>query len=192
VNVAFSRAEANRAKAERIIENLKHDPSVTIAAPVMADGMVTSVELTRSDGGYERIIIDREFFRAQQAKLWPRNSEALGCHFVPSKLYMSTFNKILDLAGKHRLRVIVNLIEDAPGSWTSDSERKCSREFMFSTIVPMLSKRGMSFVAPDFYPLIDYNNDWYFDNSHLISEGAAIYSRLLAKEIKSTLEERKW
>lgn len=192
MDAAASAAEINKAAAERIMQRLRKDPRVVLVAPVITDGIITSVEDTRVDGGYDRIIVDRAFFKAQQAQLWPRRLQGGGCSFVANDVYMRTFNKVLDLVVKYRLKMIVNYIEDAPGSWTSDSERRCAKQLVTDTIVPMLEQRGISFVAPDFYPRIDYSNDWYFDNSHLHTEGAAMYSQMLATEINKVLAQRGW
>jgi hypothetical protein len=105
---------------------------------------------------------------------------------------MKTFSKILDLVSRYRLHMIVNYIEDAPGSWPSDSERRCAKQFMLNRIVPILKERGIGFVDPDFYPHVQYSNDLYFDNSHLTSEGAAIYSRLLGSDMNKILSDMGW
>ena len=105
---------------------------------------------------------------------------------------MRTFEKILDLITRYHLRVIVNYIEDAPGSWSSDSERACGKQFMIETVVPTLARHGVEVVLPDLYPLIDFSNEWYFDESHLNTEGAAIYSKLLAAELVRVLDARGW
>jgi len=190
---AASLVEHNQAAAARIIERLRQDQQVNAISPVMRDGVVNSVESTRIDGGYDRIIIDPAYFRKVQAGLWPqyRNSNA-GCRFEANKVYMRTFEKILDLITRYHLRVIVNYIEDAPGSWSSDSERACGKQFMIETVVPTLARHGVEVVLPDLYPLIDFSNEWYFDESHLNTEGAAIYSKLLAAELVRVLDARGW
>jgi len=188
-----SRAELNSAAAAKILERLKRDTRVTSMSPVAKDGITNSIETTRADGGYDRIVIDREFFQEQQSKLWPPHTGTAGvCQFEANQVYMKTFNKILDLVSRYRLHMIVNYIEDAPGSWPSDSERRCAKQFMLNRIVPILKKRGMGFVDPDFYPHVQYSNDLYFDNSHLTSEGAAIYSRLLGCDMNKILSDMGW
>lgn len=189
----LQRAESNRAAAARIINQMKNNDQVVYVSPVVKDGVVNSVETTRVDGGYDRIIVDRDFFKAEQSQLWPVHSGSDdGCHFTANDVYMRTFVKILNLISEYHLRVIVNYIEDAPGSWPSDSERSCAKRFMIQTIVPILRQRGIGFVAPDLYPKINYSNDYYFDNSHLHSEGAGIYSSLLAPELKKVLDTKGW
>lgn len=188
-----SAAELNRTAAEQIMRRLKEDHQVISITPVMQDGIINSVETTRSDGGYDRIIVDRAFFKQQQSKLWPPHPGGdIVCSVVANDVYMKTFTRILDLISKYRLRVIVNYIEDAPGSWPSEADRRCARQFIVRSIEQMLRRRGIAFIAPDFYPLIHESNDFYFDNSHLISEGAAKYSKALAIEIKQTLEQKGW
>jgi hypothetical protein len=185
--------ELNRAAADRVIDELKRDPNVTLISPVVQGGSINSVEAVRSDGGYERFIIDQAAVREQQRKLWPLHSDSdQPCEFAANPVYMRTFGKILDLISKYHLRVIVNYIEDAPGSWQSDAQRRCAKEFVLHSIVPTLQSRGIAFIAPDFYPRIRYSNDFYFDESHLVSEGAAMYSRLLAIEIDRVVREYKW
>jgi hypothetical protein len=188
-----SRAEVNEAEAARVIAVLQHDRKTNFVSRVIKDGIVTSVESTRSDGGYDRIIIDHDFFKKQQALLWPRRAgDEAGCHFVANEAYMRTFGKILELLARYHMKVIVNYIEDAPGSWPSDAERRCAKQFMLAKIVPMLSERGIDFTSPDFYSRIDFSNDLYFDESHLTTEGAAIYSEILASEIAKILARRGW
>ena len=188
-----SAVELNRAAADQIMSRLKADPQVVSVAPVMQDGVINSVETTRSDGGYDRIIIDRAFFKQQQSKLWPaRSGRDNGCHYTANDVYMRTFVRILDLISKYHLRVVMNYIEDAPGSWPSEADRRCARQFITRSIEPMLRSRGIAFIAPDFYPLIQESNDFYFDNSHLTNEGAAKYSKVLAIEIKKVLERTGW
>ncbi len=192
IDAPASSAEAHKAVAEMIMQRLKQEPGVVYVMPVNQDGNITSIEVTRADGGYDRIIVDHAFFKAQQARLWPRNTTGTGCSFVPSQVYLRTFKKVLDLVVEHRLKMVVNYIEDAPGSWTSDSERRCAKQFVLDTIVPMLQQRGISFIGPDFYPRIGFSNDWYFDNSHLTTEGAAMYSQMLGADLKQVLAQRGW
>ena len=176
-----------------VTEALRKDQDVEIIAPVSSGGVVNSIETTRSDGGYDRIIIDHEYFRKQQAKLWPNHGEGpSACHVVANDVYMTTFSTILELIAKYRLKVVVNYIEDAPGSWPSEADRRCARQFMIDSIVPILAQHGIEYIAPDFYPVIDANNDFYFDDSHLITEGAAMYSQLLGKELQKVLDRKKW
>jgi hypothetical protein len=47
-------------------------------------------------------------------------------------------------------------------------------------------------MAPDLYPSIGFSDDWYFDNSHLATEGAAIYSRLFAQHLAEALTAKGW
>ena len=188
-----SRAQMNQEAAVALLEALRQDHNVNIAAPVVNDGVVTSIETTRTDGGYDRILIDREFFLTQQRKLWPNHGEdRSGCQVVPNAVYMRTFSKILALISRYRLRVVLNYIEDAPGSWTSESDRRCARQFMADTIVPILAQHGIEFIAPDFYPVIHFSNDYYFDDSHLITEGAALYSQMLGEELRQVLTRKNW
>lgn len=190
---AESRAEANEAKAQKILEELHRERRLTMAARVRKDGVVTSVETVGQDGGYDRVVIDRELIRAMQGQLFPRKSREGGaCAFVPSDVYLRTFEKILGLIDKYHLKVIVNYIEDAPGSWDSDTQRRCAKQFMLDKIVPILSRHGIEYISPDLYPAIDYSNDWYFDESHLVTEGATIYSKLLAQELAKVLERKGW
>jgi len=189
----LTQAEINSAAAARIMETLKQDSRVTGVSPLAVDGIIRSIESTRSDGGYERIIVDHDFFREQQSKLWPRRTDVVGvCQFDANQVYMKTFTKILDLVSKYRLRMIVNYIEDAPGSWQSDLDRHCAKQFMIDKIAPILKQRGIAFINPDLYPIIQFSNEFYFDNSHLTTEGGAIYSRLLAGQINTVLKDRGW
>jgi hypothetical protein len=188
-----SRAEVNEAGAASVIESLQHDKTVNFVSRVMKDGVVTSVESTRLDGGYDRIIIDQDFFKKQQAQLWPRKTDdGAGCHFVANDVYLRTFRKILELMARYHMKVIVNYIEDAPGSWPSDAERRCAKQFMLDKIAPILSERGIAFISPDFYSRIEFSNDLYFDESHLTTEGAAIYSEVLALEVAKVLASKGW
>jgi hypothetical protein len=186
-------AERNNAAATKVIEELKRDRQVNFVAPVVRDGTINSVEATRIDGGYDRIIVDPAFFRKLQGGLWPKHSNRTdGCQFAANEVYMRTFEKILNLISRYRLRVIVNYIEDAPGSWSSDAERACAKQFMVQKIVPILARRGIPAVFPDLYPRIKFSNEWYFDHSHLHSEGAAIYSELLAGELGKVISNKGW
>jgi hypothetical protein len=192
-NGTMSLAERNQAAATRIIERLKEDKQVAFISPAIRDGVVNSIETTRIDGGYDRIIIDPEYFRKLQAGLWPRRVDSdARCLFDANAVYMTTFEKILDLIGRYRLRVIVNYIEDAPGSWSSDAERACGKQFMMEKIVPILARRGIEVVFPDFYPRINFSNEWYFDESHLNTEGASMYSELLAGKLARVLSNKGW
>lgn len=184
---------ANEETAAAITDALRQDRRVEIIAPVVNDGVVNSIETTRSDGGYDRILIDHEFFRKQQAKLWPNyGGDPSGCHVAPNDVYMETFSKILGLISRYQLKVVVNYIEDAPGSWASQADRQCAKQFIADRIVPLLARHGIEFIAPDFYPTIDSSNDFYFDESHLITEGAALYSQLLGVELQTVLLRKGW
>ena len=139
---AESRAEVDAAKAQKIIEDLHRERRLTFVAPVRRDGVVTSVEAVGQDGGYDRIVVDHELIKEGQGQLWPRRSgEGGACDFVPNDVYLRTFEKILRLVDKYHLKVIVNYIEDAPGSWVSDSQRRCAKQFMVDRIVPILAPR---------------------------------------------------
>lgn len=185
-----SRREVNEAEAAKLIDALQRDRTVNWVAPVATDGIVTSVESTTTEGGYDRYLIDRELIKKQQAAVLPE--DGTGCGFAANPVYMRTFGKILDLISRNHLRVIVNYIEDAPGSWSSGANRRCAKQFMLDKIVPLLSARGVEFIAPDFYPRINSSDDYYFDNAHLNTEGAAIYSELLATEIAKVLARKGW
>ncbi|HEY2845941.1 MAG TPA: hypothetical protein VGJ09_19930 [Bryobacteraceae bacterium] len=188
-----SRAETNRAAAVAMIAAMRQDSHFEIISPVTADGLVNAVEDTRTDGGYDRIPIDHDAIRRQQAKVWPAyGDDHSGCTFVANAVYMTTFSKILALASQYRLKMIVNYIEDAPGSWASETQRQCARKFMRDSIAPILAKQGIEYIAPDLYPAIGSSNDFYFDDSHLMTEGAGIYSRLLGTELQKTLVRKGW
>ena len=190
---AESRADVDAAKAQKIIEDLHRERRLTFVAPVRRAGVVTSVEAVGQDGGYDRIAVDHELIKEGQGQLWPRRSgEGGACDFAPNDVYLRTFEKILRLVDKYHLKVIVNYIEDAPGSWVSDSQRRCAKQFMVDRIVPILSRHGIEYIAPDLYPTIGYSNDWYFDESHLMTEGATIYSKLLASEVAKVLARKGW
>ena len=180
-------------EAARLMDELKQDKNITYIAPASKDGIVNSIEVVRSDGGYDRIVVDPAYFKNQQSKLFPqRSGGSTNCTFVANDVYMRTFYKILDLVAKYRLRLVVNYIEDAPGNWQSDAERQCAKQFMVDKIVPILTSRGIAFMGPDLYPRIGFSNDYYFDESHLATEGASIYSKMFATDLKNLLTNRGW
>ena len=155
---------------------------MTFISPAIRYGVVNSIETTRIDGGYDRIIIDPEYFRKLQAGLWPRRVDSdARCLFDANAVYMTTFEKILDLIGRYRLR-----------AWSSDAERACGKRFMMEKIVPILARRGSEVVFPDFYPRINFSNEWYFDESHLNTEGASMYSEILAGKHARVLSNKGW
>ena len=189
---ASGNADGINVDAARILELLKQDTSLTYVSPTVDAGIITSIETIRTDGGYDRILVDDAYYRRQQAPLWPVHSNVTECQFNPNGVYMRTFGKILDLVSKYQIRMVVNYIEDAPGSWQSDIERQCAKQFMQDKIVPMLTARGIAYMAPDLYPVIGFNDDFYFDNSHLTTNGAAIYSKLFASDLAQVLASKGW
>jgi hypothetical protein len=165
-------------------------PGVAVVEVLRQQGKVTSVALHHNLGNYERIEIDRDFFRAKRMETKPM-SDAEAKAFVvpePSEAYWKLFLESLDSFKAAHVNLVVNVLEEAPYSYRHSLVRRKWREFFMTRVAPEVKKRGIPFIYADFSSFTDED---YFDYNHMNSLGIKAYSPLLAKALAPYLLSQK-
>ena len=169
------------AQAERLGAQLRADPEHVFVGPVYGDGHVTSLEVYGARGGYQRIELDRAFFRARQvAPLEERP-------FVLSEARLALFERILALCRERGVHLIVNEICEAPHTYVGEREQR-ELAFMRDVVRPLVASYGFPCTRPDYTQLDDAD---YLDYNHFNQDGVQRYAPLLAEVLRPHLPPRK-
>lgn len=159
------------------LEYLRAQEHVADAAIVYFQGQPTSIEVTYQHGGYERVELDRDFFRAKQKQVAPQKDKLANPAFV------RLFEAGLDLFATQNVNVIVNVMEEAPHTYYSREEHLQRRQYMDTQVRQAVESRGFRYVRVDFDQL---SSSQYFDYNHLNSDGADRFVRMLTAELRET------
>lgn len=168
-------------QSEKIASEDYSFSNVLKSIPIFDQGKITSYENLRSGGNYIRYEIDSLYFRGKQKELGVRFKD--NARFTPDKEYYNCFVAILNLMKKHKIKLIVNEIEEAPFVYKDKKVRDIHREFM-KDIESKTLEFGFKYTRVNFDPLQDWH---YFDYNHFNSKGVLIYNTLLAQQIKPML-----
>lgn len=165
------------------VRQLAAEQGVVRADLVYHQNTPTSIERTFADGGYERIEVDTRFFRQKQAE-YDVSQHLAGNSVHLHEAYFALFVAGLDLLRDHNIDVIVNVIEESPHVYASRDIQLEQRRRLDQQVRQAAQARGFRYVRPDFDQLSAAH---YFDYNHLNSQGAELYSSLLAEQIKPLL-----
>ncbi|MBF0434818.1 MAG: hypothetical protein HQL77_05515 [Magnetococcales bacterium] len=155
------------------------------------NGKIVSLTLLMRGGGYYRIEIEPESFRAGQrifAKDNPQLSSEDPTHVIPNPLRMRLFEEILELFKHNGIRLIVNELEEAPFTYGAPQRRQQWQDFMDKKIRPIVERHHFPYVR---LPLEQLNDADYFDFNHMNSQGIAKYTPMLANGLRAYLPPRK-
>ncbi len=158
------------------------DQGVANAALVYHQGTPTSIGRTFTDGGYERIELQPEFFRAKQAA--HRQEQTMRAQPRQQFLepaFFKLFERILDLFAKHNVRLIVNIMEEAPHTYIDRDHLLRERSLLDTRVGDAVIRRGFKYTRIDFDQLSSAD---YFDYNHLNSQGAEKFTALLAAKLR--------
>ena len=172
----------------QLMQRLGEDPVTGLLEVLTESGTITSVAVTKTNGAYERVEVAPDYFREKQRE----NAVALETglrdrpdDFQPAAEYWNTFLAILDLCRDHRIRLVVNEVEEAPYVYLTRERHERFRRFMRETVEREVVARGFPYIRVDFDLLSDGD---YFDFNHLNQSGIRKYSRLLAERLGPVLE----
>ncbi|MCC9625900.1 hypothetical protein LPB41_29860 [Thalassospira sp. MA62] len=185
---------SNRSQDHELLERFRKRQGVSYVKPWLdSDGRVMSVGQYMLDGSYYRTEVVPEYYRQLQSE----SSKSHGGYGDISQeekkqlfdnltghnwdLFIST----LDLFKTIDVRVILNVLEEAPHTYASQSHKKAYREFMNTYVRSEVEKRGFAFTSVDFDQMGD---ELYFDYNHMNERGARAYTELLAPRISKILE----
>src|SRR5262249_1788277 len=126
-----------------------------------------------------------EFFRAKQREATLRISGSASAEIVPHPAYWQTFLAVLELAKKHRVRLIGNEVEESPYRYGSLEARLAILAFIRERVRPEVEACGFAYVRVDWDR---FQDDDYFDYCHLNSKGGDAYCRLLSERLRSHLQ----
>lgn len=157
--------------------SLQDAPRREIQAP---EGTPVALSLYLKKGGYLLCELEPAHFRSRQKR-------SQGAVFSTNQVLpacWALFREMLDLFRRHQIRLIVNVLEEAPHSYANRESLEASRRFMDTTVRREVESYGFSFVHVDMDQLTDAD---YFDYNHLNSKGVTKYSLLLAQALKPVL-----
>lgn len=155
------------------------------------NGKIVSLTLIMRGGGYYRIEIEPETFRAAQRaylKDNPQISNVDPTHIIPNPLRLRLFDEILDLFTRRGIRLIVNEVEEAPFTYGTTQRRQQWRDFMEQQIRPRVAIHNIPYLR---LPLEQLSDADYFDFNHMNSQGILKYTPMLANALRVHLPPRK-
>ena len=171
-----------------LLGRLRGDPVTDSLKILSEEGQVTSVEVLKDNGAYERVELDPGYFRSRQrenAREVERRLQETPDRFEATPQDWETFLEILDLCREKDVRLILNEVEEAPYIYLSEERRENWRRFMRETVEQEVLSRGIPYLRVDFDRMSDED---YFDFNHLNQDGIRKYSRLLAERLGPVLQ----
>ena len=97
---------------------------------------------------------------------------------------MNIFEATLNLFEKAGVHLIVNELEEAPFMYRTPKVQREIHEAMRRVVATRVRALGFSYISVDFDKLTD---DDYFDHNHLNSRGAAVFTPMLADQLRPLL-----
>lgn len=156
-------------------------PGVLHAEVQAPQGRPVAVSLRMGGGGYLLDELEPGHFRARQQPPQPRSGPL---RLVPDPPRWALFLAALDRMRTSGLRVVVNVLEEAPHMYPDRERLAAVRAFMDGPVRREVEARGFAFVRADLDRLGDAD---YFDYNHLNSRGAEKYAALLAPVLRPHL-----
>ncbi|HZT86950.1 MAG TPA: hypothetical protein VFA12_03205 [Stellaceae bacterium] len=160
-----------------LTEQWQKDPRVASVSVVRDNGRPTSLTIYFRRGSYYRVELDPEFFREKQRHFAPYTSQ-------PPRVeegYWRVFEEILRTFKNNKVNLIVNEVEEAPFVYGGQRTREVWRKVMRDVV----ERRVLDFGFPYTRVSLDkLSNDDYFDYNHLNSSGAAIFTPMLAEQLR--------
>jgi hypothetical protein len=187
---AIYQAEGAEGTAEELLKRFGRDAGNRFVEAVYDAGKLNSIVLSRKEGGYCRIELDQEYFRNKQRAMAPTPLKMDGSSphaFKPDPRYWALFLRILDTFKAYHIRLIVNEMEEAPFTYSSNKILYECRRFMREAVEPQVRLRGFQYVRANMDLLSD---DDYFDYNHLNSKGIGKYSHLLSEQLQPLLRNK--
>lgn len=158
-------------------------PGVARAEVQAPQGRPVAVAQFMRGGGYLLEELDPTYFRTRQGQDSPGPRPEAG--LVPDPSRWALFLAMLDLFRQRGMRVVVNVLEEAPHIYAAAPGRKqAARAFMDGPVRREVEAQGFAFIRADLDQLTDAD---YFDYNHLNSRGAERYSQLLAAVLRPHL-----
>lgn len=162
-------------------------PGVVRAEVQSPTGRPVAVAQFMLGGGYLLEELDPEHFRARQNKGGAAAESGPEAGLAPDPSRWALFLAMLDLFHQHGLRVVVNVLEEAPHIYAAaPGKKQAARAFMDGPVRREVETRGFAFIRADLDLLTDAD---YFDFNHLNSRGAKKYAALLAPVLRPYLHK---
>jgi hypothetical protein len=178
---------------EKVLEASPLTASDIARVEVMRRGdLDTSLVVQTARGSYYRIELEPEFFREEQRKLARRIAEMRtepppDARFTPALPLWRNFIGLLDFFRAHNVRLVLNVVEEAPWVYEAWGGRQELRRFMEETVRPEVEGRGFGWVCVDYDR---FSNRDYFDFDHFNSAGAEKYTLMLADTLRPWFGEK--
>ena len=159
---------------------LKKDPSISKTEAIFDKDKLTSLVAYDNRGSYDKIEIDKDFFREKQQEqleeLLKTNNNQF---FEPDEAYWHLFVEAIDLFKKNNIDLIINEIGEAP--YVSTFAGPSGENFMREKVKPYVISRGIPYIRA---PLEILEDDDFFDYNHLNHKGGLKYNKMLVQELK--------
>lgn len=147
-------------------------------------GNLASIGQYKKNGAYLRTEYKPDFYRQKQVKQTISQDKEFP-QFTPPPQTWSLFLEMLDLFESHDLKVIVNILDEAPYVYASPNHYKSLQSFLAGPVAAEVTKRGFDFVYVDHAKLQDAH---YFDYNHMNSHGVERFSQLFINAAKDMIE----
>jgi hypothetical protein len=186
-----SGADALHAAARTLEQQALSDADVTAANATVDGGRITSLIRYFRRGGYHRTEIDPDYFRAKQKAMGYKSlTDADANAFQPpppGALEWRTFLAILDVFTQHKVRLVVNELEEASFVYGHPLVRSKWRKMMHELVQPEIERRGFTYIRTNLDAIVD---DDYFDWNHMNSKGVEKYTTMLAQRLNELAVDR--
>ena len=172
-----ARMAASESPGEAVHRSLSRDPLTGSLEIYHDDGDIVSIAASLRNGAYSRHEVRPEFYRQRQK----RNAVA---DRPPSPRLRALFAAILDLFHSHGVKLIVNVLGEAP--YVHDGPaREAQAAFLNGPIRREVEARGYPLISAALETLTDAD---YFDYNHLNIVGVGRYSALLAPVLSEAIQ----